>query len=122
MKVAIPIWNRRISPLFDTAQRVLIVELDGEQEVARTEEQIGDVALPQKAGRLTELGARVLICGAISRPLAEMLSAAGIEVVPFITGEVEEVLKAYVGGGLPAPQFLMPGCCGRRFRFRGGCR
>ena len=69
---------------------------------------------------IVKLGVEVLICGAISRPLAEMITDSGIRLIPFLSGDVEEVIQAFLAGNLPNSAFLMPGCCGRRRRFRSG--
>jgi predicted Fe-Mo cluster-binding NifX family protein len=121
MRLAIPTWQRRVSPVFDTAQRLLIIDAADGSETARSEEDLRPVLPPQRVARLKELGVDVLICGAISRPLAGMIAASGIVVVPFIGGECDEVLAAYLDGRLPSPRFLMPGCCGpgRGWRHRG---
>jgi len=120
MRVAIPIWNGRVSPLFDTAARMTIAEIDDGRAHSLEEQAIGETFPPWRARALSDLGVQVLICGGISRPLAAMLAAAGIRVVPWMTGEVETILQAYAQDRLPAPQFLMPGCFGRRRRFRRG--
>jgi hypothetical protein len=39
-----------------------------------------------------------------------MLSAGGINVIPWISGPAEDVLKAYLNGDLFHSRFLMPGC------------
>ena len=121
MRVAVPIWNNRVSPVFDTAQRLLLVDYEDGTEVARAEKAIDQVPLPRRATRLAEYGVDVLLCGAISRPLSAMLSGAGISVIPFVTGPVDDVLAACIEGRLPDAGLLMPGC-GRRGRFRRGRR
>lgn len=122
MKVAIPVWQGRISPVFDVAGQLLVVELNGSTEIARRQETLPDEAPDHRIQRLLALGIETLICGAISRPLEAMLAAAGIEVVPRICGDVEEVLRAFLSAGLQDDQFAMPGCCGQqRRRRRGGC-
>jgi predicted Fe-Mo cluster-binding NifX family protein len=63
-----------------------------------------------------------LICGAISWPLELALTSAGIEVIAQTCGDVDEVLEAFLAGQLEQEKFLMPGCCGRRRRFRKGRR
>ena len=94
MKVAIPHWQGRVSPVFDVAGNVLVVEIDGGSERAR-QEVVFNVDGPQaRAARLTEAGADVLVCGAISKPLEVAVSAAGIEVIPQTCGEVGSVLRA----------------------------
>ena len=119
MKVAIPHWRGRVSPVFDVAGNVLVVEVDDGIEQARRD-VLFDVEDPQgRAVRLTEAGANVLVCGAISRPLEMAVSAAGIAVIPQTCGDVERVLAAFITGQLADGSFLMPGCCGRRRRFRG---
>ena len=120
MIVAMTIWDHRISPVFDTARELLIAQVDGQQLLERQQENLGQQAPGLRVDRMRQLDVDTLICGAISRPLAEMLAAAGIRVIPFVAGDVEEVLAAYLNGGLPAPSFAMPGCrCGQNRRFHG---
>jgi predicted Fe-Mo cluster-binding NifX family protein len=120
MKIALPTFNGRISPVFDTAQRLILVEVNGTNELSRGEHAIQSNSFARRAAHINELGIEILLCGAISRPLAMMIAAQGIEVVPFISGEVDEVLGAYLQGRLAEPKYFMPGCCGRRRQFRGG--
>jgi len=120
MKIAIPTWNGHVSPVFDTAQRLLVVDVADGAETKRSEHRLREQLLPQRVARLNQLGVEVLICGAVSRPLAGMIAASGIVLVPFISGECEQVLSAYLKGQLPSPQFLMPGCGGPRHRRHGG--
>lgn len=120
--VAIPHWRGRVSPVFDVAGNVLLVRIDGGAEAERRDVPFESDDPRGRAARLAECGADVLICGAISRPLEMAVTAAGLEVIPQTCGDVETVLAAYMNGGLKQDAFLMPGCCGRRRRFRGGGR
>jgi predicted Fe-Mo cluster-binding NifX family protein len=120
--VALPVWGGRISPVFDAAGHLLVVEAEGGMEVDRREVPLEDGPLPSRARRLSELGVDVLICGAISRTLVDLLEDAGIKVVPWISGEPDPVLAAYLEGGLPDSGFTMPGCRGTRERRRSGHR
>jgi hypothetical protein len=67
-KIAIPTWSGRVSSVFDTASRLLVVEVGEEGECSRFETDITENFLPSKIMRLTGLGVDTLICGAISRP------------------------------------------------------
>ena len=118
MKVAIPTWTDRVSPVFDVAKQLLVVKLEGDREVSREEAAIEETHLMARAKRVTQLGVNVLICGAISMPLEAMLASAGVRIIPHTCGPVEYVLRAFVSGRLTDRAFLMPGCCGRRRRFR----
>ena len=119
MRLAIPIWNERVSPVFDAARRLVLVDVEGGCEQARREEIIEESFVAQRARRLVEFGVNVLICGAISRPLSALLSASGITVIPWTTGAVDDVLAGYLKEGLRDPRWLMPGCGSRGQRRRG---
>jgi len=120
MRIAIPIVDGRISPVFDVAERLLLVDFEDGSEVRRSEEVLEDHAIKTRAKRVAQLRVNVLVCGAISWPLQAMLLSAGVEVIPQTCGQVEDVLRAFVAGRLTGDAFVMPGCCGRRRRFRGG--
>jgi len=115
LRIAVPIWNGRVSPVFDVSTRVVMVE-DGEGCPVRKEESIPDDPVA-KTEKLAGLGVKVLLCGAVSRHVAGMLDAKGIRVIPFLAGDVDQVLDAFFKGSLPSSDYAMPGCCGRR---RGG--
>ncbi|MCP4754300.1 MAG: dinitrogenase iron-molybdenum cofactor biosynthesis domain-containing protein [Proteobacteria bacterium] len=125
MKAAITVWGDRLSPLCDSARNVLIVDIDNGKIVRRRSEPFQADTPFQQAVRLSDLEVEVLICGAISEPLANIIEAHGIRIVPFIAGNTNRVLEAHLVGELDSIEFQMPGCGGghnRRFktRFRGG--
>jgi predicted Fe-Mo cluster-binding NifX family protein len=121
MRTAIPIADGRISPVFDVARRLLLVDIENEREVRRTEQVLEEMELAARARRVAELGVELLICGAISRPLEAMLLSTGVDVVPQTCGPVEDVLRAFASGQLTEQAFVIPGCCGHRRQSRGGC-
>ena len=118
MNIAIPQWQGRVSPVFDGAGRVLVVEIRDGAEQARRELALDSDDPNFRVARLIGADAEVLICGAISWPLEMALASAGIEVISQTCGDVEAVLAAFAAGQLPQEAFLMPGCCRRR---RGRC-
>ena len=126
MKIAIPVWNDRVSSAFDFAHRLLLVDIENGKEMNRSEVALESQSLSLRASRLKSLGVDVLVCGAISRLLANMVIASGVEVLPYVTGHVDNVLQAYMTGQLVRPEFSMLGCwpgARRCFgRWRQGCR
>lgn len=114
MKVAIPHWHGRISPVFDVAGNLLLTDVQGGTARDRQAIRLDVEDVQARAQYLAGLGVDVLICGAISGPLERALSNAGVGVIPQTCGDVEEVLAAFVAGRLSQDAFLMPGCCGRR--------
>jgi predicted Fe-Mo cluster-binding NifX family protein len=121
MKVAVPVWQGRVSPVFDVAGQLLLVELVEGVEASRRECRLPDAEPERRAAQLAELHVETLICGAISRALEALLTENGIKVHGRVCGDVEDVLAAFVAGRLGDSQYAMPGCCGqKRQRFRGG--
>ena len=118
MKVAIPHWQGRVSPVFDVASHVLLVDVDAGMERRRQDVYLDADGPRARASLLADLGADVLVCGAISRQQETALSAGGVRVIPQVCGDVEEVLLAFSNGRLSHDAFLMPGRCGRRRRSR----
>ena len=115
MKLAIPIWNERVSPVFDSAKRLLVVDLADNNTVSqRYEETVPEADLAVRARYVANLGIAVLICGAISRPLETLLAASNVQVIPQVCGPVEDILAAFLAGKVTDQAFLMPGCCGRQ--------
>ena len=64
----------------------------------------------QKALRLAELGVSTLICGAISKSVNETVMSYGIRVIPFVAGELQDVVEVWLKGVLDQDCFAMPGC------------
>ena len=120
MRIAIPVWEDKVSPVFDTALKLMVVEVKDQKEESRFVYHIDENDLSQKCHRIRKLGLDILICGAVSHGFLHMLLGAGLDVIQEISGPAEDVLKAYLQGKIFQPRFLMPGCkrglhrCGRR--------
>jgi len=110
MKIAIPIYGDNISNVFDFATRLLLVDIENDKETNRSELALESQSLSQRTGQIKNLEVDVLVCGAISRVLANMVATSGIQVLPYVTGNINDVLQAYLTGQLVKPKFSMPGC------------
>lgn len=117
-KVAISIWNKRVSPVMDTAGQLLIFTTDDErQEVFKEIVPIPQSNISGRINYFVSKGITVLFCGAISHHFEQALRASGIEVQPFLGGNVDDIIIAYLNGTFQSSNFLLPGC--RRARRRG---
>jgi predicted Fe-Mo cluster-binding NifX family protein len=116
MKTAFAAWNKRIAPVFDVARYLHIVEFDEGRIIAQSQEALADDGPTHRALRLARMEIRVLVCGAISRQLQTMIEAYGIRVVPFVAGDLREVIEAWFHKRLEKDMFAMPGCHGRGLR------
>ena len=110
MKIAIPVWEDKVSPVFDTALKLMVVEIKDRREESRFVYHIDESDLSQKCQRIRKLDLDTLICGAVSHGFLQMLLATGLDVVQEISGPAEDVLKAFIKGNIYQPRFLMPGC------------
>lgn len=104
----------RISPVFDVATTVQVVEFEGGRETIRTRLPLRSTDAFLRTKEIYATGASVLICGAISRPTEDALLSAGLQVFSFLCGQVDEIVAAFLRGELDEGSFAMPGCCGRR--------
>ncbi len=110
MKLAVSVWEGKVSPVFDTASRLLVLDVEDNKETSRLELYLDEQTLIQKCSRIQVLGVDVLICGAISRHFLGMLTTSSIRVIPWVCGSASEILDSYMQGTLLNSRFSMPGC------------
>ena len=110
MKIAVTIWNDRIAPVFDVARDIRLVDVVERRMIDQKQDVLSGELPVQKALRLVELEVDTLICGAISHPVRSMIVGYGIQVVPFVAGNPEAVIQAWIKGALTEDVFRMPGC------------
>lgn len=120
MITAFPYWRERIAPTFDTARQVLVVDCRLGRKGDERQLFFGDDDPAARVRGLVEAQVTSIVCGALSRVLHGMLVDAGLEVIPFIAGDVDRVVREWCAGHLNIEQLAMPGCRRRRGRFWGG--
>jgi predicted Fe-Mo cluster-binding NifX family protein len=110
MRVAIPLWQGRVSPVFDEATRLLLVDISNRREQRRHEEFLGAQNPFERARLLPKLGVDLLICGMISQIQQNALASAGVRIIPHICGSMEDVINAFLDGRIENGALRMPGC------------
>ncbi len=108
-RVAIPIFRKKISPVFDSCTRVFLVDIEEDREIDRKEIYLDALALTERVSILLKSGVETVICGGISDLMASMLMGVKIDLICDITGEIDQVLNAYLARGLDQTQFHIPG-------------
>lgn len=121
MKVAVTVWEDRVSPVFDSAGNLLIAEIENARIINTSYQQFDPEMVLQLARMLRAQGVDVIICGAVSEDPATLLEAAGFELIPFIAGDVDQVLKNFIKEKPVWTELIMPGC-GRNICCRGRIR
>ena len=93
MRFALTVFGSTISPLFDSARRLTVAEVsDGAFSVVG-QEDIAGLCLSRRIVLLGQLGVQALACGGISALCRNALSGRGIAVYPWVSGNVQEVLR-----------------------------
>ena len=110
MKTSLTVWENRICPVADSARQLLVVDVEARTIRGRLTEFLDQESLFYRARRLAEIEAKIFICGAISHFFSSLVEGYGIRLIPFICGEVDEVLDAYLKAFLQSPRFRMTGC------------
>jgi predicted Fe-Mo cluster-binding NifX family protein len=106
--------------VFDSSRVVVVVDIKDRIVSNKRYVHIQTHMPYQRAVELSELGIHVLICGAISKIHEDMIETQGIEVISFISGDIDQVIESYINDELDLIKFSMPGCCKRhRKRLRG---
>jgi predicted Fe-Mo cluster-binding NifX family protein len=113
--VALTVWENRISPVFDVAHDLMIVNIDNGKVSDKRYVSFDPERISSLLTILEDRNVDCLICGAISEAPARMIVDSGIRLIPFITGDFNLVLGYFAKGESLVPGFLMPGCgCPRR--------
>ena len=119
--IAFAIWRERISPVFDSSKVVLILDIENGLEISRRSVTLETHSPLSRARELADFGVQVLICGAISLPFSKTIESIGINIFPFVAGDINPVIRSFLEGTIQNSDFLMPGCRRKnRGRFRGG--
>ena len=116
MRIGIAHWQGRVSPVFDVSDHLLLIDLENGRETHRENIFLSRRDPLERAKEVARRHIDVLLCGAISKHLLDMLEGIGVATIPFLSGEVDALLAVFHDGRLPDPRFMMPGCRGRRGR------
>lgn len=108
-RIAIPIFKSRISPVFDTCTKMLVIECDGAREIQRQEIYLDKLSLYERQRILASLNVHVFICGGITETFQKMLKTPDNRFITGKTGGVEEILAAFLSGKIHLKKFQMPG-------------
>jgi predicted Fe-Mo cluster-binding NifX family protein len=115
MKIAIPIFENRISPRFDFSPEMWVIEVERGKVVGQEKFSTANLNLPQRLEQISSNGVDKLICGGIDGLSRDQLGSRGIDVVQDITGDADIVFDLFMRGRLRSGF-----CCERKGR-RGFC-
>ncbi|MBN1574977.1 MAG: NifB/NifX family molybdenum-iron cluster-binding protein [Chitinispirillaceae bacterium] len=109
MRIAVAIDGTRVSTVFDFTEKLVLVEVEGGAITGIREIHFPEKIVSLRVARLKNLKVDTLICGAISEPAAMMIRHCGIRLVQGISGEIENVVEAFIKGIIENSRFFLPG-------------
>jgi predicted Fe-Mo cluster-binding NifX family protein len=98
--IAITVFGTRVSSRLDCTEGVLLVTIADCAVEKREQVRLVQTNPLEKINTLLQLGIDVLICGGVPEIYANKLRNSGVQVIPWVRGEAEEVLSQFLAGKL----------------------
>lgn len=108
-RVAIPVFESRVSPVLDSCRRMVVVDIEDGCEIRRQEISFQKMSIHERIEVFTRWGIRKIICAGISDVMCKFLAGKNIALVSGIAGEFEKIINAYICDHLDDACFVMPG-------------
>ncbi|MBT8365645.1 MAG: NifB/NifX family molybdenum-iron cluster-binding protein [Deltaproteobacteria bacterium] len=108
-RVAIPVFESRVSPVLDSCQRMMVIDIEDGREIHRQELSFEKMSIHERIEVIARWGIRKIICAGISEVMCKFLAGKNIALVSGIAGEFEKIINAYICDHLNDACFVMPG-------------
>jgi predicted Fe-Mo cluster-binding NifX family protein len=108
-RVAIPVFESRVSPVLDSCRRIVVFDIEGGREILRQEISLEKMSIHERLEVITRWGIRKIICAGVSDVMCKFLAGKNIVLISGIAGELEKIINAYTCDCLDDPCFFMPG-------------
>ena len=122
MKVAIALFELRVSPRFDCAPKMLIATVEKGKVINQDELDCERLFLAERLSHLCSSGINMLICGAIDDFSKQYLEERNVRVISWVTGETKDALNLLLKGKLKSNMIMKMGRCRGHWRLRGKIR
>ena len=96
MKVAIPLFENRVSPHFFTAPELLLVQIDGRTVYSTLKIHFENLSPSKKKAKIFALGPDTLLCGGIDGETRRWFERKGVRVMDNQMGDAMEILDRYL--------------------------
>ena len=108
-RIAIPVFQERISPVLDACARLLVVDIDNGKEIQRADVFLKNMSRRERTEAISRWHIDTLICGGVSELMCSYIAGRGVHLISGIAGEAEKIIDAYLHNRLDQKCFLMPG-------------
>ena len=100
MRYAIAVDGDQVAPHFGRCERYELVDIEGEQVVARSEMDCPGQEPGLLPRLLKEHGAQVVVCGGMGPRAVDLLAKSGVGVFMGVSGTLDVVVGAIINGEL----------------------
>jgi len=118
MVLTLAAYNDRIASLFESSNQFIFLDSTNPELRDAKRVVLHDNSIYELLKILNSNNTSILICGAVSGSIRQLMASHHIQVIPWITGSLEAVITAFNRNELTTSSYLMPGC---RRRGRHGC-
>ena len=108
-RIAVPIFQSRVSPVLDSCNDLMLVDLSEAGAVRRVNVSLRKLSLGERAAAMSRQGVEKIICAGVSDLMMACIVSRGIQVISGLSGEVEQIIAAYQQNQLDQDCFRMPG-------------
>ena len=108
-RVAIPVFESRVSPVLDSCKRMVVVDIEKGCEIRRQELSLEKMPIHERIEVMARWGIRKVICAGVSDIMCRFLAGKNIALVSGIAGDLEKIIDAYICNRLDDACFAMPG-------------
>jgi hypothetical protein len=108
-RIGIPVFESRISPVLDSCNLMLIIDIDQGREIRRREISLERIDVAERIDLFVRWGIRKIICAGVSELMCRYIASKDIVLIGGIAGELEKILDAYLCHRLDDTCFVMPG-------------
>ena len=116
MKVAVPRFGEDIAPCFEYSATITIFTFRGKKIVDVTDFTLQSRDALDRFRLLRDQQVKTLICGGLQDYFEDLLKANGINVISWVSGNVEKLLERFIEGRLVSnPRSLFAGSTGSEF-------
>ena len=97
MIIAMCVYKDRVSPLFDTTNRIYVAKIENRQLKNYYGLKLSGLNVFDKIRKIQSLDVELLVTGAISRSLSLLIESNGIVVRSYVSASIDELMKEYIG-------------------------
>jgi len=108
-RIAVPIFQSRVSPVLDSCNDLMLVDLFEAGAVRRANVSLRKLSLGERAAAMSRQGVEKIICAGVSDLMIAYIVSCGMRIISGLSGEVEQIIAAYQQDRLDQDCFRMPG-------------